>query len=208
MAYAIGHVSGCHPNPAVTVGLAVGGRFPAGQIAYYAVAQARRHRCRRIAVRDCERRGRLRLSQGFASNGYGAHSPGKYRLLSCFLTEVTMTLMFLAIIMGSTHGKAPVGFRGVAIGLALVMMHLVSIPVTNTSVNPARSTAPAFFVGGWAMAQLWLFWVAPLIGGVWWPDLSLGERGASRCCRGDKACIILSCVLRKLPGNITARLSA
>ena len=106
------------------------------------------------------------VSQGFASNGYGAHSPGKYSLLACFLMEVTMTAMFLFIIMGSTHGKAPAGFAPLAIGLALVMIHLVSIPVTNTSVNPARSTGPALFVGGWALAQLWLFWIAPLLGGA------------------------------------------
>jgi aquaporin Z len=106
------------------------------------------------------------VSKGFASNGYDAHSPGKYSMVVCFITEVVMTMMFLFIIMGSTHGKAPAGFAPLAIGLALVMIHLVSIPVTNTSVNPARSTGPALFVGGWALAQLWLFWVAPLIGGV------------------------------------------
>ena len=106
------------------------------------------------------------VAKGFASNGYGAHSPGQYSLMACFITEVVMTMMFLFIIMGATHGKAPAGFAPLAIGLALVMIHLVSIPVTNTSVNPARSTGPALFVGGWALAQLWLFWVAPLIGGA------------------------------------------
>ena len=167
MAYAIGHISGCHLNPAVTVGLAAGGRFPAGQIAALCDrAGDRRHRGRGPALCDRQRRSRLRRQQGFASNGYGAHSPGKYGLVACFITEVVMTMMFLFIIMGSTHGKAPAGFAPLAIGLALVMIHLVSIPVTNTSVNPARSTGPALFVGGWALAQLWLFWVAPLIGGV------------------------------------------
>jgi aquaporin Z len=106
------------------------------------------------------------VSKGFASNGYGPHSPGQYSLVACFITEVVMTMMFLFIIMGATHGRAPAGFAPLAIGLALVMIHLVSIPVTNTSVNPARSTGPALFVGGWALAQLWLFWLAPLIGGV------------------------------------------
>jgi aquaporin Z len=167
MAYAIGHVSGCHLNPAVTVGLAAGGRFPGSQILPYIVAQV---------VGAILAAGLLYLiasgapgfdvSKGFASNGYGAHSPGQYSLMASFVMEVTMTAMFLFIIMGATHGKAPAGFAPLAIGLALVMIHLVSIPVTNTSVNPARSTGPALFVGGWALQQLWLFWVAPLIGGV------------------------------------------
>jgi aquaporin Z len=167
MAYAIGHVSGCHLNPAVTVGLAAGGRFPGSQILPYIVAQV---------VGAILAAGLLYLiasgapgfdvSKGFASNGYGAHSPGQYSLMAGFVMEVTMTAVFLFIIMGSTHGKAPAGFAPLAIGLALVMIHLVSIPVTNTSVNPARSTGPALFVGGWALQQLWLFWVAPLIGGV------------------------------------------
>jgi aquaporin Z len=167
MAYAIGHVSGCHLNPAVTIGLAAGGRFPTGQILPYIVAQV---------IGAIVAAGVLYViasgapgfdvTKGFASNGFDAHSPGKYGLMACFITEVVMTMMFLFIIMGSTHGKAPAGFAPLAIGLALVMIHLVSIPVTNTSVNPARSTGPALFVGGWAVAQLWLFWVAPLIGGA------------------------------------------
>ena len=167
MAYAIGHISGCHLNPAVTVGLAAGGRFPTGQILPYIVAQV---------VGAIVGAGVLYLiasgapgfdlAGGFASNGYGEHSPGKYSLFAGLITEVVMTMAFLFIIMGSTHGKAPAGFAPLAIGLGLTLIHLVSIPVTNTSVNPARSTGPALFVGGWALAQLWLFWVAPLVGGA------------------------------------------
>ena len=165
MAYAIGHISRRHLNPAVTFGLAAGGRFPAGQIAYYLVAQVvGAIGAAGLLYVIASGAANFDVSQGFASNGYETHSPGKYSLLACFLMEVAMTAMFLFIIMGSTHGKAPAGFAPLAIGLALVMIHLVSIPVTNTSVNPARSTGPALFVGGWALAQLWLFWVAPLIG--------------------------------------------
>lgn len=167
MAFAIGHVSGCHLNPAVTVGLAAGGRFPASQILPYVIAQV----IGAVAAAGllyviASGKAGFDLTGGFASNGYGDHSPGKYSLMSGFVMEVTMTAMFLFIIMGATHGKAPAGFAPLAIGLALVLIHLVSIPVTNTSVNPARSTGPALFVGGWAIQQLWLFWVAPLIGGV------------------------------------------
>jgi len=167
MAYAIGHVSGCHLNPAVTVGLAAGGRFPAGQIAPYVVAQVigAVAGAALLYVIASGATG-FDVSKGFASNGYGAHSPGQYSLLACFIMEVVMSMMFLFIIMGATHGKVPAAFAPLAIGLGLVMIHLVSIPVTNTSVNPARSTGPALFVGGWALAQLWLFWVAPLIGGA------------------------------------------
>ena len=164
MAYAIGHVSGCHLNPAVTVGLAAGGRFPAGQVLPYIIAQVvGAVAAAAAALRDRERRALASriVTKGFASNGYDAHSPGQYSMVVCFVTEVVMTMMFLFIIMGSTHGKAPAGFAPLAIGLALVMIHLVSIPVTNTSVNPARSTGSALFVGGWALSQLWLFWVAP-----------------------------------------------
>lgn len=167
MAFAIGHVSGCHLNPAVTVGLAAGGRFPASQIIPYIIAQViGAILAAGLLYLIASGKAGFDLSGGLASNGYGDHSPGKYSLASGFMMEVTMTAMFLFIIMGATHGKAPAGFAPLAIGLALVMIHLVSIPVTNTSVNPARSTGPALFVGGWAIQQLWLFWVAPLIGGV------------------------------------------
>jgi aquaporin Z len=167
MAYAIGHVSGCHLNPAVTVGLAAGGRFPTGQIVPYVVAQvAGAVAASALLYVIASGAAGFDVGKGFASNGYGAHSPGQYGMAACFIMEVVMTMMFLFIIMGATHGKAPAGFAPLAIGLALVMIHLVSIPVTNTSVNPARSTGPALFVGGWALGQLWLFWVAPLIGGA------------------------------------------
>ncbi|NVO15907.1 MAG: aquaporin Z [Rhodoplanes sp.] len=167
MAYAVGHVSGCHLNPAVTVGLAAGGRFPVGQVAPYIVAQVvgaviGAGVLYAIASGTAD----FSLAKGFAANGYGDHSPGKYGLVSCLIAEIVLTMMFLFIIMGSTHGKAPVGVAPIAIGLGLTLIHLISIPVTNTSVNPARSTGPALFVGGWALAQLWLFWVAPLIGGA------------------------------------------
>lgn len=167
MAYAIGHISGCHLNPAVTVGLAAGGRFPAGQILPYLIAQmAGAIVAAWLLYVIASGAPGFDVSKGFASNGYGAHSPGQYSMIVCFLTEVVMTMMFLFVIMGATHGRAPAGFAPLAIGLTLVMIHLVSIPVTNTSVNPTRSTGPALFVGGWALSQLWLFWVAPLIGGA------------------------------------------
>lgn len=167
MAYAIGHISGCHLNPAVTVGLAAGGRFPTAQVLPYIIAQVvGAIVAAALLYLIASGAAGFDVAKGFASNGYGEHSPGQYSALTCFVTEVAMTAMFLFIIMGSTHGKAPAGFAPLAIGLALVMIHLVSIPITNTSVNPARSTGPALFVGGWAIAQLWMFWVAPLIGGV------------------------------------------
>ena len=167
MAYAIGHISGCHLNPAVTVGLAAGRRFPITDIAPYVVAQVIGAAVA-AAVLYAIASGSpdFDLAKGFAANGYGEHSPGHYGLFSGFLCEVVLTMMFLFIIMGSTHGKAPVGFAPIAIGFGLTLIHLVGIPVTNTSVNPARSTGPALFVGGWALAQLWLFWVAPLLGGA------------------------------------------
>ena len=167
MAYAIGHISGCHLNPAVTIGLWAGGRFKASEILPYIISQV---------LGGIAGAGVLYLiasgqvgfdvSGGFASNGYSDHSPGGYSLTSGFVTEVVMTFMFLMIILGSTDERAPKGFAPIAIGLGLTLIHLISIPVTNTSVNPARSTGPAIFVGGWAISQLWLFWVAPIIGAV------------------------------------------
>ena len=167
MAYAIGHVSGCHLNPAVTVGLTAGSRFPAAQVVPYVIAQVA-GAILGAAVLYLIASGApgFDIAGGLASNGYAEHSPGKYSLASGFIMEVVMTMIFLFIIMGATHGKAPAGFAPIAIGLGLTLIHLISIPVTNTSVNPARSTGPALFVGGWALAQLWLFWVAPLLGGA------------------------------------------
>lgn len=167
MAYAIGHISGCHLNPAVTVGLAAGGRFPTGQILPYIVAQViGAIVAAAVLYVIASGAAGFDVSKGFASNGFDAHSPGKYGLVACFITEVVMTMMFLFIIMGSTHGKAPAGFAPLAIGLCLTLVHLVGIPITNLSVNPARSTGPALVAGGWALAQLWLFWIAPIIGGA------------------------------------------
>ena len=165
MAYSVGHISGCHLNPAVTVGLAAGGRFPPAQVAPYIVAQVVGGIVA-AAVLYLIASGApgFDLANGFASNGYAEHSPGKYGLGAAALTEFVMTAMFLFIIMGATHGKAPAGFAPLAIGLALTLIHLVSIPITNTSVNPARSTGPALFAGGAYVGQLWLFWVAPLVG--------------------------------------------
>jgi aquaporin Z len=167
MAYAIGHVSGCHLNPAVTIGLTCGGRFPARLVLPYIVAQVGGAIVAAALLYDIANGAPgFSLVGGFAANGYAEHSPGKYDLGSCFVAETVLTAMFLFVIMGATHGKAPAGFAPIAIGLALTLIHLISIPITNTSVNPARSTGPALFVGGWALAQLWLFWVAPIIGGA------------------------------------------
>ena len=167
MAYSIGHISGCHLNPAVTVGLMAGGRFPSNQVVPYIVAQVIGAVIgSAVLYVIASGTADFSLADGFAANGYADHSPGKYGLGACLVAEVVLTMMFLFIIMGSTHGKAPAGFAPIAIGLGLTLIHLISIPVTNTSVNPARSTGPALFVGGWALAQLWLFWVAPLIGGA------------------------------------------
>jgi aquaporin Z len=167
MAYSVGHISGCHLNPAVTIGLAAGGRFPASQIGPYVVAQvAGGILAASVLYLIASGAPGFDLAKGFAANGYGEHSPGKYSMFAGLLTEVVMTMFFLFIIMGATHGKAPAGFAPLAIGLGLTLIHLVSIPVTNTSVNPARSTGPALFAGGWALGQLWLFWVAPLVGGA------------------------------------------
>lgn len=165
MAFAIGHISGCHLNPAVTIGLFVGGRFPAGQIAPYVGAQVIGGIAgAAVLYVIASGNGALDLSAGFASNGYGAHSPGGYGLVSALVCEVVMTFMFLVIILGATDERAPAGLAPIAIGLGLTLIHLISIPVTNTSVNPARSTGTALFVGDWAIGQLWLFWVAPIVG--------------------------------------------
>lgn len=167
MAYAIGHVSGAHLNPAVTIGLTAGGRFPIGQVVPYIVAQVIGGICAAYLLYAIASGGPgFDLSQGFAANGFGEHSPGKYTLLSGFLSEFILTMMFLFIIMGATHGKAPAGFAPIAIGLGLTLIHLIGIPITNVSVNPARSTGPALVVGGWALQQLWLFWLAPILGGI------------------------------------------
>ena len=165
MAYAIGHISGCHLNPAVTVGLWTGGRFPAGDVIPYIASQVLGGIAGAgILYIIASGHAGFDLANGFASNGYGAHSPGHYSLLSSFVTEVVMTFMFLFVILGATHKLSSPQMAGLAIGLALTLIHLISIPVTNTSVNPARSTGPALFVGDWATSQLWMFWVAPLIG--------------------------------------------
>jgi aquaporin Z len=167
MAYAIGHISGCHINPAVTFGLCAGGRFPASEVIPYVIVQVLGGivAAAVLYVIASGAEG-FSLTAGFAANGYGAHSPGGYPLLSCVVCEVVMTLIFLFVIMGATDKRVPAGFAPIPIGLVLTLIHLISIPVTNTSVNPARSTGPAVFVGGWALGQLWLFWVAPIVGGV------------------------------------------
>ena len=165
MAYAIGHVSGCHLNPAVSVGLAVAGRFPRADLGAYVVAQVLGGIVGAgVLYLIASGHAGFDLAAGFASNGYAAHSPGGYSLGACLVAELVMTFMFLIIILGATDKRAPAGFAPIAIGLGLTLIHLISIPVTNTSVNPARSTGPALFVGGWALAQLWLFWVAPIVG--------------------------------------------
>ncbi len=167
MAYAIGHISGCHINPAVSVGLAVGRRFPASELPAYIAAQVAGAIVAGAALYGiASGKAGFDLAAGFASNGYGAHSPGGYSLVACLIAEAVLTLMFVLIILGATDARAPQGFAPIAIGLALMVANLVAIPVTNASINPARSTGPAVFVGGWAVGQLWLFWAAPLIGGI------------------------------------------
>ena len=167
MAFTIGHISGCHINPAVSIGLCVGKRFPASDLPAYIVAQVLGG-VAGSAVLYVIASGKegFSLAGGFASNGYGAHSPGGYSLVACLVAEVVLTMFFLLIILGATDDRAPKGFAPIPIGLGLTLIHLISIPVTNTSVNPARSTGPAIFVGGWALQQLWLFWVAPIVGAI------------------------------------------
>jgi len=167
MAYAIGHISGCHLNPAVTIGLLVGGRFKASEVVPYIIAQVLGAvAAAAILYYIASGQAGFDLAGGLASNGYGEHSPGGYTLASALVTEVVMTMFFLLIILGATDRRAPAGFAPIAIGLGLTLIHLISIPVTNTSVNPARSTGPALIVGDWAISQLWLFWVAPIAGAV------------------------------------------
>lgn len=167
MAYGIGHISGCHLNPAVSIGLWAGGRFPANKLLPYIAAQVLGGIVAGgVLYTIASGAAGFDVSKGFASNGYGAHSPGGYSLLAALITEVVMTMFFLLVILGATDRRAPAGFAPLAIGLALTLIHLISIPVTNTSVNPARSTAVAVFVGDWAVGQLWLFWVAPIAGAL------------------------------------------
>jgi aquaporin Z len=177
MCYTIGHISGCHINPAVSVGLAVAKRFPVSELPAYIVAQILGGLAGAgVLYVIASGKAGFDLAAGFASNGYGAHSPGGYSMGACLVAEMVLTFMFLMIILGATDKRVPSGFAPIAIGLGLTLIHLISIPVTNTSVNPARSTGPALFVGGWATEQLWLFWVAPIIGaavaGVVYPWLS------------------------------------
>jgi len=177
MAYAIGHVSGCHLNPAVSVGLCVGGRFSKSELLPYIIAQvlAGAAGAGVLAVIAGGQAG-FTTSGGFASNGFGEHSPGHYSMMSAFVTEVVLTFFFLMIILGASDKRAPQGFAPIAIGLGLTLIHLIGIPVTNLSVNPARSTGPALFVGGWALQQLWLFWLAPVLGaalaGMFYPMMA------------------------------------
>ena len=167
MAFAIGHISGCHLNPAVSIGLWAGGRFPGNQLLPYIVSQVLGAVVAGgVLYIIASGKTGFDVSAGFASNGYGAHSPGGYSLLAALVTEIVMTMMFLLVILGATDTRAPQGFAPIAIGLGLTLIHLISIPVTNTSVNPARSTGVAVFVGDWAIAQLWLFWAAPIVGGL------------------------------------------
>ncbi|MFB3829917.1 MAG: aquaporin Z [Bryobacteraceae bacterium] len=185
MAYAIGHISGCHLNPAVSVGLAVGRRFPFSELWAYVAAQV----VGGIAAAGvlyiiASGKAGFDLAAGFAANGYAAHSPGGYSLAACLVAEIVLTFMFLVIILGSTDRRAPQGFAPIPIGLGLTLIHLIGIPVTNLSVNPARSTGPAVFVGGWAIEQLWLFWLAPLVGaalaGIVYPAVAGGEKAADK----------------------------
>jgi aquaporin Z len=167
MAFAIGHISGCHLNPAVSIGLWAGGRFSASELLPYIITQVLGATAAAgVLYFIASGQAGFELSGGLASNGYGAHSPGGYTMVSGLVTEIVMTFMFLFVILGATDARAPKGFAPIAIGLCLTLIHLISIPVTNTSVNPARSTGPAIFVGDWALSQLWLFWVGPIVGAI------------------------------------------
>ena len=167
MAYAIGHISGCHLNPAVSIGLWAGGRFPASKLVPYIIAQVvGAVAAGGVLYLIASGKAGFDVTQGFASNGYGEHSPGGYSMHAALITEVVMTMFFLLVILGATDKRAPAGFAPIPIGLALTLIHLISIPVTNTSVNPARSTGVAVYAGGWALDQLWLFWVAPIVGAL------------------------------------------
>jgi aquaporin Z len=184
MAYAIGHISGCHLNPAVSVGLVVGRRFPASDLLAYVLAQvAGGIVAAAVLYVIANGKAGFDLAGGFASNGYATHSPGGYSLVACLVAEIVLTLMFLMIILGATDRRAPQGFAPIAIGLGLTLIHLIGIPITNLSVNPARSTGPAVFVGGWALEQLWLFWLAPTVGaalaGIVYPIVA-GEQEAQK----------------------------
>ena len=184
MAFAIGHISGCHLNPAVTVGLTVGGRFPAKEVATYVAAQVvGAVVASGVLYLIASGKADFSLAGGFASNGYGEHSPGGYSLTAGFVAETVLTFMFLMVILGATDERAPKGFAPIAIGLCLALIHLIGIPVTNVSVNPARSTGPALFVGDWALSQLWLFWVAPVLGaaiaGVVYPLIATNSKPLS-----------------------------
>ncbi len=179
MAYAIGHISGCHLNPAVSLGLTAGGRFPASELVPYIGAQVVGGALGAgVLYMIASGAAGFDLAAGFASNGYGAHSPGGYTMGAAFIAEFVLTAMFLLVIMGATDARAPAGFAPIAIGLCLTLIHLIGIPVTNLSVNPARSTGPALFVGGWALSQLWLFWVAPIFGAVTGAGLYRGLFGS------------------------------
>jgi aquaporin Z len=185
MAYAIGHVSGCHLNPAVSIGLTVAKRFPGSELPAYIAAQVGGGvLAAAVLYLIASGKAGFDLSGGFASNGYGAHSPGGYQMMACLIAEVVLTFVFLMIILGATDRRAPGGFAPIAIGLGLTLIHLIGIPVTNLSVNPARSTGPAIFVGGWAIEQLWLFWLAPILGaavaGATYPALFGEEQARSR----------------------------
>ena len=192
MAFAIGHISGCHLNPAVSVGLVIGRRFPASELIHYVIAQVLGAvTASAVLFVIASGKAGFDVSAGFASNGYASHSPGGYSLIACLVAEVVLTFVFLMVIQGSTDKRTPAGFAPISIGLCLTLIHLISIPITNTSVNPARSTGPALFVGGWALEQLWLFWLAPIMGaaiaGLVYPAIFGEPASDQRIARAAKA---------------------